>query len=192
MSAVAAPGSNIERVLNTSNREVNVQASPTVQERNAFRPNARYEGTIDLRAPLYDGQTRASLRAAQAYHAAAQASVNASRDTVLAMVRAAYLDWLATHLDYEAAEAAATEAEAQRERTMARVEDGDRPPAELDTAQYQALEAQLVQRELRRRSMPPAGCSNLPSVQSFRLMPSPIVTSCRSNRWSLAPRRSGR
>ena len=95
-----APGSDIERVLTTDGREVNVRASPTVSERGAFRPNIRYEGTIDMRAPLYDGQTRASLKAAEAYRAAALASADASRETVLAMVRAAYLDWLATHLDH--------------------------------------------------------------------------------------------
>lgn len=141
---VAAPGSNIERVLNTDGVEVNVRASPTVRERTAFRPNARYEGTIDMRAPLYDGQTRASLRAAKAYHAAARASANASRETVLAMVRATYLDWLATHLDHEFALKSAADAESQRERIAARVEDGQRPPAELDTARYQELETRLL------------------------------------------------
>ncbi len=141
---VVAPGSNIERVSTTDGREVNVRASPTVSEKGAFRPNVRYEGTIDMRAPLYDGQTRASLKAAEAYRAAALASADASRDTVLTMVRAAYLDWLATHLDSEFAAASAEEAREQRERTASRVEDGDRPPAELDTARYQELQAGLV------------------------------------------------
>lgn len=144
VTTLAAPGSNIERVLNTDGVEVNVRASPTVRERRAFSPNARYEGMIDMRAPLYDGQTRASLRAAQASLAAAQASVNASKETVLAMVRAAYLDWLATHLDHEFASESSDEATAQRKRTAARVQDGQRPPAELDTARYQELESQLL------------------------------------------------
>jgi outer membrane protein TolC len=142
--SVIAPGSAIERVLTTDGREVNVQASPTVRETGAFRPNVRYEGTIDMRAPLYDGQTRASLKAAEAYRAAALASAGASRETVLAMVRAAYLDWLATHLDHGFASSAASEAKAQRARTASRVEDGDRPPAELDTAHYQELQAELA------------------------------------------------
>jgi len=144
LMTVVAPGSDIERVLTTDGREVNVRASPTVTERTAFRPNLRYEGTIDLRAPLYDGQTRASLRAAEAYRAAALASVGASRETVLAMVRGAYLDWLATHLDHGFATSSANEAKEQRERTASRVGDGDRPPAELDTARYQELQAELV------------------------------------------------
>ncbi len=140
-----APGSNIERVLTTDGREVNVRASPTVSERGAFRPNIRYEGTIDMRAPLYDGQTRASLKAAEAYRAAALASADASRETVLAMVRAAYLDWLATHLDHGFATVSARAARAQRQRTATRVEDGGRPPAELDTATYQELQAELLE-----------------------------------------------
>lgn len=141
---VLAPGSNIERVPTTDGREVNVRASPTVSERGAFRPNVRYEGTIDMRAPLYDGQTRASLKAAEAYRAAAMASADASRETVLAMVRAAYLDWLATYLDHGFAVTSASEAKAQRERMASRVSDGDIPVADLDTALYQELEAELV------------------------------------------------
>lgn len=143
MGAIA-PGSDIERVLTTDGREVNVRASPTVTERTAFRPNVRYEGTIDMRAPLYDGQARASQRAAEAYRAAAFAGAGASREAVLAMVRSAYLDWLATHLDHTFALTAAKEARAQRQRTVLRVKDGDRPPAELDAARYQELEAELA------------------------------------------------
>jgi outer membrane protein TolC len=143
MGAIA-PGSDIERVLTTDGREVNVRASPTVREATAFRPNARYEGTIDMRAPLYDGQTRASLKAAEAYRDAALASADASRETVLAMVRAAYLDWLATHLDHGFALSAATDATQQRERSASRVDDGERPPSELDTARYQELQAELA------------------------------------------------
>ena len=141
---VIAPGSDVERVLTTDGREVNVRASPTVRETTAFRPNARYEGTIDMRAPLYDGQTRASLKAAEAYRAAALASADASRETVLAMVRAAYLDWLATHLDHGFAVTALTDAKQQRERSALRVDDGERPPSELDTARYQELQAELA------------------------------------------------
>jgi outer membrane protein len=141
---IVAPGSNIEQVENVDGRLVNVRASPTVTERTAFRPNLRYEGTIDVRAPIYDGQTQASLRAAEAYYAAARASSDASRDAVQAMVRATYLDWLATYLDAEFAETAAKEAASQRERTSARVDDGQRPPSELDAAHYQELRAELA------------------------------------------------
>ena len=144
ISSVLAPGSDIERVQTVDGREVNVRASPTVGERTAFRPNVRYEGTIDMRAPLYDGQTRASIKAAEAYRAAAQASSGASRETVLAMVRAAYLDWTETHLVYGFAVTSAEEAKAQRERIAARVEDGDRPGSELDAARYEELQAELV------------------------------------------------
>ena len=142
--SVVAPGSDIERVFTVDGREVNVRASPTVTERTAFRPNVRYEGMIQMRAPLYDGQTQASLRAARAYRAAVQARAGASQEMVLAMVRASYLDWLATYLDHELAAAAAREAKAQRHRTGLRVKDGERPPADLDAAHYQQLEAQLV------------------------------------------------
>ena len=141
---VVAPGSNIERVPTTDGREVNVRASPTVSERDAFRPNVRYEGIIDMRAPLYDGQTRASLKAAKAYRAAAMANADASRETVLAMVRAAYLDWLATHLDHGFAMAEMAEAQKELAQTSSRVADGERPPAELDTARYQELQAELI------------------------------------------------
>lgn len=144
ISGVVAPGSDIERVETTDGREVNVRASPTVGERTAFRPNIRYEGTIDMRAPLYDGQTRAAVKAAEAYRAAAQASSGASRETVLAMVRASYLDWMANHLLHRLAATSAEEANAQRERVAARVADGDRPGSELDDARYEELQAELV------------------------------------------------
>ena len=144
VGTVVAPGSDIERIETVEGRVVNVRASPTVGERTAFRPNLRYEGTIDLRAPLYDGRNRAEIKAAEAYRAAAQASSSASRGTVLAMVRAAYLDWLAAYLEHEFAATSAQEAKAQRERVSARVADGDRPPSELDAARYEELQAELV------------------------------------------------
>lgn len=146
-----APGSDIERVQTVDGREVNVRASPTVTESTAFRPNLRYEATIDMRAPLYDGRNRAQIKAAEAYRAAAQASSGASRETVLAMVRASYLDWLAAYMDRDFAARAAQEAAGQKERIGARVGDGDRPPSELDAAQYEALQAELVASNTRSR-----------------------------------------
>ena len=145
--SVIAPGSDIERVLTTDGREVNVRASPTVAERTAFRPNVRYEATIHMRAPIYDGQTQASLRAARAYRAATQASAGASQEMVLTMVRASYLDWLATYLDHEFAAAAVRDARARRQRTGLRVKDGERPSADLDAAHHQQLEVELVASE---------------------------------------------
>ena len=144
ISSVVAPGSDIERVPTIDGREVNVRASPTVGERTAFRPNIRYEGTIDMRAPLYDGQTRAAIKAAEAYRAAAQASSGASRETVLTMVRASYLDWTASHSVHGLAATSAREAKAQRERIAERIADGDRPGSELDAARYEELQAELL------------------------------------------------
>jgi outer membrane protein TolC len=147
VTSIAAPGSDIERVRTVDGRDVNVRASPTVTERTAFRPNVRYEGTIGMRAPVYDGQTRAAIKAAEAHRAAAQASSGASRETLLALVRASYLDWLANHSVHGLAATSAEEAKAQRERIAARVGDGDRPGAELDTARYEELQAELVAAE---------------------------------------------
>jgi outer membrane protein TolC len=147
ISGVVAPGSDIEKVRTIDGREVNVRASPTVRESTAFRPNVRYEGTIDLRAPLYDGPTRAAIKAAEAYRAAAQASSGASRETVLAMVRASYLDWMASHLVHGLAAASAEDAKAHGERIAARVADGDRPGSELDAARYEELQTELVAAE---------------------------------------------
>ena len=144
VSTVVAPGSDIERVRTVDGREVNVRASPTVGERTAFRPNIRYEGTIDMRAPLYDGRTRAAIKAAEAYRAAAEASSGASRETVLTMVRASYLDWTASHSVHRLAATSAQEAKAQRERIAERVADGDRPGSEVDAARYEELQAELV------------------------------------------------
>jgi outer membrane protein TolC len=144
ISGVMAPGSDIERVQTVDGREVNVRASPTVTESTAFRPNIRYEGTIDMRAPLYDGQTRAAIKAAEAFQAAAEASSGASREIVLTMVRAAYLDWMATHLTQELALESAGDASAQRRRIEERVADGDRARSELDSARYEELQAELV------------------------------------------------
>lgn len=144
VTGVAAPGSDIEQVRTIDGRAVNVRASPTVRERTAFRPNIRYDGTIGMRAPVYDGQTRAAVEAAEAYRAAAQASSSASRHAVVALVRGSYLDWLANHLVSNHAASSAEEAKAQRERIAERVADGDRPGSELDTARYEELQAELV------------------------------------------------
>ncbi len=144
VTGVAAPGSDIEQVRTIDGRAVNVRASPTVRERTAFRPNIRYDGTIGMRAPVYDGQTRAAVEAAEAYRAAAQASSSASRHAVVALVRGSYLDWLANHLVSNHAASSAEEAKAQRERIAERVADGDRPGSELDTARYEELQAELL------------------------------------------------
>ncbi|MDH3202893.1 MAG: TolC family protein [Myxococcales bacterium] len=147
VTGVAAPGSDIERVQTVDGRDVNVRASPTFRERTAFRPNIRYDGTVGMRAPLYDGQTRAAVEAAEAYRASAQASSGASRHAIVALVRVSYLDWLANHLVYGHAATSAQEAKAQRERIAARVADGDRPGSELDAARYEELQAELVATE---------------------------------------------
>ncbi len=153
ISGVVAPGSDIERIRTVDGREVNVRASPTVTESTAFRPNIRYEGTIDMRAPLYDGQTRAAIKAAEAFRAAAEASSSASRETVLSMVRAAYLDWMATHLTHELALGSAGDAKAQRQRIEERVADGDRARSELDSARYEELQAELVAADAQARAV---------------------------------------
>jgi outer membrane protein TolC len=144
VGSVVAPGSDIERVETVDGREVNVRASPTVRERTAFRPNVRYEGTIDVRAPLYDGRNRAEIKAARAYRAAMQARTGASREAVLAMVRTSYLAWLAAHLTHDSAQTSARESKSQRERVSARVAEGERPPSELDVARYEELQNELV------------------------------------------------
>lgn len=144
MQSLAAPGSFVEQVTTTDGRVVNVRASPTVRESSAFRPNARYEAIIAMQAPLYDVQTRASIEAAEAYRAAAQASSTASRADLLASVRASYLDWLAADVEHDLASASAKDASAERERIEARVADGDIPPSDLDAARYQELDAGLA------------------------------------------------
>lgn len=141
---ILAPGSFVEQVLTTEGKVVNVTASPTVRETSAFRPNIRYEATIAMRAPLYDGQTRASVEAAEAYRAAAGASSKASREEMLANVRGAYLEWLAADLEFHLTAASATEAGMERERIAARVSDGDLPASDLDSARHQELEAALA------------------------------------------------
>lgn len=152
LSTTVAPGSDIERIRTVDGREVNVRASPTVTESTAFRPNVRYEGTIDMRAPLYDGPSRAAIKAAEAYRAAAEASSGASRETVLRMVRAAYLDWMATRLTRDLAQRSSEAAKAQRARIEERVADGDRAPSELDAARYEELQAELLAADARART----------------------------------------
>jgi outer membrane protein TolC len=143
-SGVAAPGSFVEQVLTTEGRVVNVTASPTVRESSAFRPNLRYEGIVAIRAPIYEGQTRASIRAAEAYRDAAGASSRASRQDLLTSVRTTYLEWLAAYLEHDFTATAAVDASAERERVGARVADGDIPPSDLDAARHQELEAALA------------------------------------------------
>ncbi|MGB5694229.1 MAG: TolC family protein [Polyangiales bacterium] len=150
---VAAPGSFIEQVQTVDGREVNVQASPTVRQPGAFRPNARYEAIIDMRAPLYDGRAKASIKAAEAYRAAAEAGSGASRESVLAVVRASYLDWMAHELMYRFAVSAAEEAKAQRARIEERVAQGDLPGTELDAARYEELQVELAASEALTRAI---------------------------------------
>jgi outer membrane protein TolC len=139
-----APGSFVEQVLTTDGKVVNVTASPTVDEASSFRPNIRYEATVAMRAPLYDGQTRASIGAAEAYRAAAGASSKASRQELLANVRVSYLEWLAADVEHDFAAASATDASVERERVSARVADGDLPASDVDSARHQELEAALA------------------------------------------------
>ncbi len=153
ISGVVAPGSDIERIRTVDGREVNVRASPTVTESTAFRPNIRYEGTIDMRAPLYDGQTRAAIKAAEAFRAAAQARSSASRETVLSMVRTAYLDWMETHLTNKLALVSAEDAKAQRQRIEERVADGERARSEVDSARYEELQGELVAADAQARAV---------------------------------------
>jgi len=143
-AAEAAPGSFIEQVQTIDGKVVNVRASPTIRENMAFRPNVRYEGTIQMDAPLFDLRTTAAIKAAEAHRLATRASSQASRQNVLIMVRGAYLDWMATHLVHAFATASAEEARVQRERTAARIAEGDRPGSELDSARYEELQADLV------------------------------------------------
>jgi len=149
VGVTAAPGSFVERVRTTDGRVVNVRASPTVTEREGFRPNARYETTFDMRAPLYDGRVRAAIKTAEAYQLSAQASSRASRHAVLIVVRASYLDWMDRYLVHNLTKTAAVEAKAQRERIEARVAEGDRPGSELDIARYEELQAELVEADAR-------------------------------------------
>jgi outer membrane protein TolC len=151
-SGVVAPGSDIERIRTVDDRVVNVRASPTVTERTSFRPNIRYEATIEMNAPVYNGQTRAAIKAAEAFRAAASASAGASRETVLTMVRAAYLDWLESHLTHELALGSMGDAKAQRKRIEERVADGERAPSELESARYGEIQAELDAAEARARA----------------------------------------
>ncbi|MGB8223690.1 MAG: TolC family protein [Polyangiales bacterium] len=144
VAAAAAPGSYIEQVRNTVGKEITVRASPTIGESGAFHPRIQYDATIGVSAPLYDGRARAAIKAAEAYQSAAHASSEASRQSVLMVVRASYLDWLANHLVHVVAATSAQDAKAQRERTESRVAVGDRPRSELDAALYEELETELV------------------------------------------------
>ncbi|MGB8329430.1 MAG: TolC family protein [Polyangiales bacterium] len=144
-AAEAAPGSYIEKVQNVSGDVVNVRASPTIGERTAFRPNVRYEGTIEMNAPLYDSRARAAIRSAEAHKSAARANSHASRQNILIVVRGYYLDWMAKHLIHDLASSSVEDAKTQRERTAARVAEGDRPGSELDAALYEELQAELVE-----------------------------------------------
>jgi outer membrane protein TolC len=143
VGAAAAPGSYIEQVRNTDGNEITVRASPSVREAGSFQPRIQYDTTIQMHAPLYDGRARAAIKAAEAYQSAAQASSRASRENVLIAVRASYLDWVANHVVHGLAATSAEEAKAQRERTAARVAEGDRPASELDAARYAELQAEL-------------------------------------------------
>jgi outer membrane protein TolC len=143
VNAAAAPGSYIAEVPDTAGNQVTVRASPSVSEAGAFRPRIQYDTAIQMHAPLYDGRARAAIKAAEAYQSATQASSRASRENVLIMVRASYLDWVANHLVHGLAATSAEEAKSQRERTAGRVAEGDRPPSELDAARYEELQAEL-------------------------------------------------
>ncbi len=141
----AAPGARIVDVETVEGDLATVSASPRVSDPGAFLARARYDGTIRIRAPLYDfGRTKAAIESAETYRAAANARAAASREDVIAGVRTSYLLWLEAFVVQELAMTSAEDAAKQRARVEARVEDGDRHGADLDDAQYDEAQEQLA------------------------------------------------
>jgi len=148
VAGYAAPGSQIVNVTTADGGLATVRASPRVSDPGAFLARARYEGIIHLSAPLYDfGRTKAAVESARLYREAARARAGASRDEVVLSVRASYLAWLEAHVVHRLAAKSAEEAKRERLRVQARVEEGDRPGADLDDARYHEVQEQLAAAE---------------------------------------------
>lgn len=141
----AAPGARIVEVPTADGDLATVSASPRVNDPGAFLARGRYEGTIHIRAPLYDfGRTKAAIESAESYREAALARAGHSRNEVVAIVRASYLVWLQAYVVHGLAKTSAEEAEQQSARVQARVEDGDRPGVDADDAQFDAAQERLA------------------------------------------------
>lgn len=141
----AAPGARIVEVPTVEGDLATVSASPRVSDPGAFLARARYDGHIRIHAPLYDfGRTKAAIRSAETYRAAAGARAAASREDVIAAVRTSYLLWLEAYVVHELATTSAKEASKQRARVEARVEDGQRHGVDLDDAQYDEAQERLA------------------------------------------------
>ncbi len=147
-SGLGAPGGEVVQIESIDGNVVNVRASPTLREENAFSPNLRWEATLLIDAPLYDfGRTKAAINAAKSNKRASRAQAELSNEAIVRRVRAAYLDWLGATLIRDFALESVEAAVAQRERIAARVQAGDRPGSELDSARYEEMDTRLSAEE---------------------------------------------
>ena len=122
-----------------------VQGARTLSEGGAaFRPIVQNRLELVATAPIYDfGRTKAAVNAGRANLEAVKAERDAEAESIVRAVRGAYLNWLTAHQLVQVTEAAARDAEERLARVVALVEQGQKPKAELPSAQSDALLTKL-------------------------------------------------
>ncbi len=139
-----SPGRELIEVEDRSGEAYKVAGQRAIDQDDAFLPQVRYGLDVELRHNIYDfGRTAASVEAARAARATAQARGQASSQRILQQLRAAYLVWLSRAELHAIAERAAADARARRERVEALIAEGARPAAELSPAQADEMLAAL-------------------------------------------------
>lgn len=145
LDAAAQPGTQIVQVPTLEGETATVRSAPPVGQPNAFRVDPVYHAEFTMHAPLYDfGRTRTAIEAAQTQRAVSSAWDSQDSEALLRRLRASYLSWLYAHSVHHWTTESATDALAQRDRVAQRVQDGERPGADLTAAQHEALERQLA------------------------------------------------
>ncbi len=122
-----------------------VQGARTLGEgKAAFAPLLQNRLELVATAPIYDfGRTKAAVNAGRASLEAVKAERDVEAESIVRAVRSAYLNWLTAHQLVGFTEAAARDAEERFSRISALVEQGQKPKAELPSAQSDALLTKL-------------------------------------------------
>lgn len=140
----AAPGSRLVRVRDSEGDEYLVFGSRSLGDSGVLTPDFRYQGGVRLDGELYDfGRRSKGEAAARAALDASNAEAELARQSVLAEVRSAYLDWTAAFGARQIVLGNARNARELRRVDEALVTEGAKPGSEVTTARLDEARADL-------------------------------------------------
>jgi outer membrane protein TolC len=138
------PGRQLVTVRDVEGQEYLIQGTRSIGDPGAFAGQTRVGVQFDVNSSLYNfGRTAAAVEAGQAGYAAASAEAHAQRVTLVAQVRSSYLGWLTARELMRIAELSLRDAERQRARVAALIEQGTQPEGELLPVRGEELLARL-------------------------------------------------